>query len=275
MSRHIGRFDLHMHTDWSDGTDSVEDVVAQVADRELGGFSITDHDTVAPQAEAQALADEFGLQYVTGLELSVTREDHDIHILVYGYDVDHAELSERLESFRDARRTRAIDMAQKLTELGCAIDIEEVFNEARTHAIGRPHLARAMVKKRYARNVREAFDKYLAQGRPAYLPKFKISPEEGIALARRAGGVTVLAHPAVYPFPIDLEGLIAAGLHGLETTYPGWDHSTSNYWRAIAKQHNLLETGGSDYHGSHRPGVRVGDATVSAEMFDRLLTADD
>lgn len=273
MSRHIGRFDLHMHTDWSDGTDTVEDLVAQIVDRKLGGFSVTDHDTVASQKEAISLAEEFGLRYVAGLELSVTEDDNDIHILVYGYDLEHSELIEKLTEFRDARRTRAIGMAAKLTELGCPVDIQAIFNEARSHAVGRPHLARALVKNGAARNVREAFDKYLAQGRPAYLPKFKISPAEGIALARRAGGVTVLAHPAAYPFQFDVGKLVDAGLQGLETSYPGWDNSTTNYWRAIAKQYDLLQTGGSDFHGSHRPGVQVGDATVSAEMFDRLLTA--
>jgi len=273
VSRHVGRFDLHLHTEWSDGTDSVADLVARVADRELGGFSVTDHDTIASQAEAASLADEFGLRYITGLELSVTDDDNDIHLLVYGYSPDREELTRELQNFRDTRRTRAIGMAAKLAELGCPVDVDRIFNEAKGHAVGRPHLARALVAAGAARNVREAFNRYLAQGRPAYLPKFKISPPEGIALARRAGGVPVLAHPAAYPFPFDLKAFVDAGLMGLETTYPGWDNSTEAYWRVQAREFGLIETGGSDYHGSHRPGVDVGDATVSAEMFERLLTA--
>jgi hypothetical protein len=273
MSRHEGRYDLHMHTNWSDGTDSVADIVAQVAERKLAGFSITDHDTAASQPEAQLLAGEFGLSYITGIELSVTDGPNDLHILVYGYDLDHDELKNALEQFRDARRSRAIGMAQKLRELGCPIDIDNILREAGERSVGRPHLARALVETGSARNVRDAFELYLAAGRPAYLPKFQITPAEGIALARRARGVTVLAHPASYPFKFDLAALAGAGLQGLETSYPSWDNATTSFWRAQAREYHLLESGGSDFHGSHRPGVEVGSATISPEMFQRILTA--
>lgn len=273
MTRHEGRFDLHMHTTWSDGTDSVADLVAQVAERKLAGFSVTDHDTVASQGEAQELAREFGLAYVTGIELSVTEGDYDIHILVYGYDVAHGEFLESLERFRLARVSRAIGMAEKLKDLGCPLDIDAILQASGPGAVGRPHLARALVQGGFSASVREAFDRFLATGRPAYLPKLKVSPAEGIALAHRAGGVAVLAHPAVYPFDVPLDSLLAAGLDGLETSYPSWDNQTTSYWRGLAKRYRLLETGGSDYHGSHRPGVGVGAATISAEMFERVLTA--
>jgi hypothetical protein len=273
LSRHEGRFDLHMHTTWSDGTDAVADVVAQVVERKLAGFSITDHDTVASQDEARSLAVDFGLGYITGMELSVMEGDCDIHILAYGFDPTSGELLESLERFRLARVTRAEGMAEKLRDLGCALNIEAILAVSGPGAVGRPHLARALVQAGFAATVREAFERYLAFGRPAYLPKMKITPGEGIALAHKAGGVAVLAHPAVYPFEVPLDLLLAAGLDGLETSYPSWDNQTTAHWRGLAKRHRLLETGGSDYHGSHRPGVGVGAATISAEMFDRVLTA--
>jgi predicted metal-dependent phosphoesterase TrpH len=273
MSRHRGRFDLHMHTAWSDGTDSVADLVAQVAERELAGFSITDHDTISAQAEAAELGRELGLRYITGIELSVMEGENDIHILAYGFDPEHRELLESLERFRQARVDRALRMAERLKDLGCPIDIEAILLRSGPGAVGRPHLARALVAAGHAENVRAAFDRFLALGRPAYLPKFKLSPREGIALAHRAGGVAVLAHPAVYPFEIHLDRLVGAGLDGLETSYPSWDNETTARWRNLARQHGLLETGGSDYHGAHRPGVAVGSATISPEMFERLLTA--
>jgi hypothetical protein len=273
MSRHRGRFDLHMHTLWSDGTDSVADLVAQVAERELAGFSITDHDTVSAQAEAAEMAREFRLAYLTGIELSVMEGDNDLHILTYGFDPGHDELLVSLERFRQARVDRALGMAAKLRELGCHIDIDKILAHSGPGAVGRPHLARALVEGGHAENVRAAFDRYLALGRPAYLPKFKLTPDEGIALAHRAGGVTVLAHPAAYPFGVDLDRLVAAGLDGLETSYPSWDNQTTSHWRQEARRHGLLETGGSDYHGAHRPGVSVGAATVSLEMYERVLTA--
>jgi predicted metal-dependent phosphoesterase TrpH len=273
VTRHEGRFDLHMHTTWSDGTDSVADVVALVAERKLAGFSITDHDTIAAQEEARALALEFGLAYITGIELSVLDGENDLHVLVYGFDPGNDEFLVSLEGFRRARVERALGMARKLTELGCPLDIDAILSASGPGAVGRPHLARALVQAGFAGTVREAFDRYLAAGRPAYLPKMKITPADGIALAHRAGGVAVLAHPAVYPFEVPLPELVACGLDGLETSYPSWDNQTTAHWRALARQYRLLETGGSDFHGSHRPGVPVGAATISREMFERVLTA--
>jgi len=273
VSRHRGRYDLHLHTEWSDGTDAVADLVAGVAERELAGFSVTDHDTVSAQAEARSLADEFGLEYLTGLELSVTDAGNDIHILVYGFDYENEALCAELERFRSTRITRAIGMADNLRALGCPVDIDRILAETGPGSVGRPHLARALVAGGWAQSVREAFDRYLATGRPAYLPKFKIDPAQGIALAHRAGGIAVLAHPAAYPFPVDLQALLGAGLDGIETAYPAWDQGTTARWRGVARRHRLIETGGSDYHGSHRPGVPIGAATIGREMFERVLTA--
>jgi predicted metal-dependent phosphoesterase TrpH len=251
----------------------VADVVRRAAELKLAGISITDHDSTGAQAEAAALAAQYGLKYLTGLELSVSDGDDDIHLLVYGYDPDHEALVTSLKMFRQVRRERAVGMARKLSDLGHPIDIDRLLAAVPAGAVGRPHLARALVATGAVSHVKQAFDLYLALGQPAYLPKFKLSPAEGMALARNVGGVPVLAHPAAYPFAFDLEALVEFGLAGMETTYPGWDTETTAYWRAAARKYDLIETGGSDYHGAHRPSVPVGAATISREMFERLLTA--
>lgn len=272
MTAKPGRYDLHMHTNCSDGTDRVSEVVNHVISRGLAGFSITDHDTVAAQSEAAALAAAADIAYVSGIELSVSSGNRDLHVLVYGFDPEHAEFCRMLQVFRDSRRERAIGMAQKLTDLGVKIDIEEILESVSSGAVGRPHLARALIESGAVSGIREAFDRYLGADAPAYLPKFQISPKKGMDLAKSAGGVPVLAHPGSYPFDVELSALVDAGLMGLETSYPSWDSRTTSFWRAQAKRFDLIETGGSDYHGGNRSRITVGAATISAEMFERLLT---
>lgn len=251
----------------------MEEVVGHVVQRQLAGFSITDHDTSASQAEAAKRAAAANIEYMTGIELSVSEADRDIHVLVYGYDPLHAEFEQMLEVFRKARKDRAVGMARKLQELGVDIDIDTILDSVPTGAIGRPHLARALIEMGAVSGIREAFSRYLGTDAPAYLPKFQVSPQEGIDLAKRAGGVPVLAHPGSYPYEVNLESLVDAGLMGVETSYPSWDRRTTAHWRGQAKKFDLLETGGSDYHGGNRSRISVGAATISGEMFERLLTA--
>jgi len=262
-----------MHTTHSDGTKTVEEVVQQVVHAGLAGFSITDHDTTGAQAEALEHADRLGLEYVTGLELSITEAEKDIHLLVYGYEVDHPELEAKLEDFRRVRRDRMITMALRLAELGMEVNLEQVVKSAGGGAMGRPHLARALMDQGYVGSIREAFDRYLATGKPAYVPKAVLSPREGMELARRAGGVPVLAHPASYPFEPDLSALVKVGLLGVETSYPSYSPRTTALWQQKAQQFDLIQTGGSDYHGHHRGHVQVGEATIDAQAYRSLLTA--
>lgn len=261
-----------MHTRHSDGTDSVDDVVLQVHKQGLAGFSITDHDTTAACPRAQVLAGELGLAYITGIELSLSEEGRDIHLLVYRFDPSFPEFVTRLDHFRAVRRERFYAMAALLSRLG--MDLELPTGEpVEGFSLGRPHLARLMIDQGKVSGVREAFEKYLAVGRPAYVPKATLSAEEGIALGRRAGGVTVLAHPGSYPFEPDLGALVNLGLQGVETTYPSWDEGTTALWRSRARKFGLLETGGSDYHGGNRHPIRVGDAGIGEQDWSRLLTA--
>lgn len=262
-----------MHSRHSDGTDSVEELVERVGRAELSGFSITDHDTLAAQADASRLAHEAGLEYLTGIELSVTDDGKDLHLLVYRFQPEHPEFASRLTHFRAVRRERFYAMAAALSQLGIELDLEVKDADVEGKSLGRPHLARLLVEQRRVGSIREAFDRYLAVGKPAYVPKAVLSPEAAIALAREAGGVTVLAHPGSYPFEPNLRPLVDAGLQGVETAYPSWDQTTTALWRSRARHFGLLETGGSDYHGGHRQAVQVGDATVGEAEWSRLLTA--
>lgn len=267
------RFDLHMHSRHSDGTDSVSELVRLVGLQGLAGFSLTDHDTSEGQVEAQNLALGQGLEYITGIELSLSQGDRDIHLLVYRFDPRHPELVERLAHFRRIRRERFYAMVLKLSLLGIELDLQSLGPQPEGGSLGRPHLARLLIEQGKVGGMREAFERFLAVGKPAYVPKAMLHPEDGIALGRSAGGVTVLAHPGSYPFEPELGPLVDVGLQGVETTYPSWDQSTTAFWQAQARKHNLLETGGSDYHGGNRSHVKVGDATVDESDWARLLTA--
>ena len=264
---------MHVHSRHSDGTDQVTELVDHACGQGLAGLSVTDHDTTVGQMEAQSLASLRGLEYMTGVELSLADGDRDVHLLVYRFDPLHPQLVERLAHFRAVRRDRFLAMVLRLSQLGLEVSLESLGPQTEGAALGRPHLAKLLVEQGRVGSVREAFDKYLAVGKPAYVPKAMLSPADGIALGRNAGGVTVLAHPGSYPFEPDLRSLVDLGLQGVETTYPSWDSATTAFWRAQARRFNLLETGGSDYHGQNRGYVRVGEATVGESEWSRLLTA--
>ena len=178
-----------------------------------------------------------------------------------------------MRTFRKVRRERFYAMVLKLSLLGIELDLRPVGTRPEGAALGRPHLARLLIDQGHVGSLREAFERYLAVGKPAYVPKAQLSPEDGIALGRRAGGVTVLAHPGSYPFEPDLASLVSIGLQGVETTYPSWDQPTTTFWRAQAEKFKLLQTGGSDYHGGNRSHIKVGEATVGESEWARLLTA--
>ncbi len=260
-----------MHSRHSDGTDSVPELVEHVRRQGLAGFSITDHDTTSALAEAVPLARAAGLEFTPGIELSLSDGGKDIHLLLYRFDPLYPELVSRRVHFRAVRRERYYAMAAVLFRLGIELELPPL-GEGEGFSLGRPHLAALLVAQRKVGSVREAFERYLAVGKPAYVPKAALSPEEGIALGREAGGVTVLAHPASYPFEPDLESLVDIGLQGVETSYPSWDAATTSLWRSRARKYNLVETGGSDYHGSHRGQVRIGDAGIGEAEWSRLLT---
>ena len=244
--------DLHMHTIASDGTLSPTDLVRVLAATTLRLVAITDHDSLAGIAEAKReLANHPNLTLIPGIELSSDDGDSEVHVLGYHMDETDAELHEILAAFHRNREGRGEIMVEKLREMGFDITWERVVEIAGTGVIARPHVARALMEKGYVSEMREAFDKYIGRGMPAYIEREKMTPEEAVALIRRFGGVPVLAHPTYTRDPVALVASLAkVGLAGMEVYYKNYDAATVAELKALADRHNLLALGGSDFHNS-------------------------
>ncbi len=261
------RFDFHTHTIASDGSLSPTELVRAAAANGVTAFALTDHDTIDGIAEAEVEASVLGIELIAGIELSVNEQDgaRSLHVLGLGISPDDAVLRARLEIARDARRTRAARMVARLQEVGVAIELSRVEAIAAGGSVGRPHLARALVDLGVCRDADEAFVKYLRRGRPGYEPYAAFSAREAIDLLHGAGGVAVLAHPPLSggvdaPGGIEafVERLLPDGLDGLEIWHPGHKPGQNRRLRRLARDHDLLETGGSDFHGEDRPGIEIG-----------------
>ncbi len=268
------RADLHTHTTASDGRLSPPGLVQKAHLRGLAALSITDHDTLAAYPTAALAAEHAGLELIPGVELSANVQGRDVHLLGYGFDLADAGLRAHLGRYRDERLERAREMVDRMTALGCPVEWERVLEIAGGGAIGRPHVARAIVEAGHAETIQGAFVRYIGDDAPAFVPKGSATPEELIGLLHAAGGVCVLAHPATF-VRVDLVARLAeAGLDGIETVHPAHDADLQAYWQKIAQRFGLLETGGSDYHGfGEHDDERFGTYTVPAERVGRLRRA--
>jgi len=247
--------DLHAHSTASDGSQSPRAAIEAAHKAGLFAFALTDHDTLAGIAEAQVAADEVGLRLVPGVELSVHQEAFEVHLLgLHIRDVD--ALQDRLEPYRDFRRGRAVAMVARLNAIGVGVTMDAVLSVAGGGAIGRPHVAKALIAGGHVRDSREAFDRFLGAGKPAYVEKERLDVAEGIALIHAAGGIAVVAHPGGDGRRERIEPLVALGLDGLEVRHPG--HSAEDMKRiaALAAHFGLVASGGSDWHGA-MVGARV------------------
>jgi predicted metal-dependent phosphoesterase TrpH len=244
--------DLHMHTTASDGRSSPEELVAQAAALGLRILAVTDHDTIAGVAPAQAAAREVGLRCHAGIEITAVDDGRDVHMLGYGFDPAHPELVAFLTHQRDDRRRRLVEIGERLAHLGVPVDLDRAVADAGRsagRAMGRPMAATALVAAGHVRDMSEAFDRYLAEGRPAFIERIGASPAEVVGLVARAGGVVAMAHPGKTRRDELIGGLIEAGMPALEVFHPDHDAlDTNRYWH-IARTHGLLVTGGSDFHG--------------------------
>lgn len=247
--------DLHMHSSASDGLLAPEAVVGAAAAAHLTAIALTDHDTVAGIAAAREAGARSGVRVVAGVELSATDAGNEAHLL--GVHLSRLDAIERhLAVFRESRRARAGRMVERLQALGIPLTLDAVLAEAGDAAIGRPHVARALVAGGWAKDVRDAFERLLGNGRPAFVPKYRLTLGEAIALVHDAGGLAVLAHPGPAGTRARLEALRAEGLDGVEVLHPG--HSADDIARlsALADHLDLLPSGGSDWHGA-KAGPRV------------------
>lgn len=248
--------DLHIHSNHSDGRQSPKQVIDFALKKGLKAISITDHDVVSGYLEAAEYSRKKDIEVVAGIELSASQKDDDIHLLGYLFRPDHGRLLETLERFRRIRFERGKRMVERLIGLGMKLDYEDVLQLAGKAAVGRPHLAEAMAKKGFVSSYNEAFAKYLSLGGPVYVPKAKLTPAEAIDLIHEAGGVAVMAHPALTDADAMIDEMAAAGLDGIEIFHPTHDRNKRKWYRLLAHRLELFVTGGSDSH--NRKG-RYGD----------------
>lgn len=264
--------DLHCHTTASDGRLSPAGIVEKAAIRSLAGLAITDHDTTAALPVASIAAQRAGVTLISGVELSADVDGRDVHILGFNFDPSHAPLRAHLAAFREGRLERARAMTRRLTDLGAPVSMERVLAFAGGGAVGRPHVARALVEAGHVDTMGQAFMRYLGDQAPGYVPKRPVAPATLIDLVRDAGGVTVLAHPAESIDEAFVREMAGIGLRGLEVQHPSHEEATAERWREVALSLDLVPTGGSDYHG-FRPGDEESFGTYGtpAEDLERLF----
>jgi predicted metal-dependent phosphoesterase TrpH len=273
----MSRIDLHLHTTHSDGSFSPTAVVEFAKAAGVTALAITDHDIVAGIPEALKVGDRLGIEIIPGVEISSRYDGSELHILGYYIDWQERQLNDRLQILRDSRRQRNPQIIDKLNDLGLDITYDEVQTLAGTESVGRPHIARVLMNKKLVTSAKEAFDRYLAEGRPAFVPRRLPTPEEAVSWIRDAGGVAVLAHPTWVKESSDGLGrlvarLKAAGLGGIEAHYSSHTAQQTAEYVGLAKQFDLLVTGGSDFHGLTKPDIRVGTGRGDLKVPPSLLT---
>ncbi len=266
-----GGVDLHSHTTASDGTYTPRELVQEAARRGLRVLAVTDHDSTEGLAEAMdEAAKHRPLEIVPGIEINCDVEGAEIHILGYYMDYEAAWFQAFCREQRAERRQRVYLMAERLAALGMPIEPDEVFALVREGSAGRPHVAQVMVSRGYVKNVREAFDKYLASGRPGHVPRKKLTPADAVRLIRKAGGVPVIAHPGLAGRDELIPGLIEAGMMGIECHYPEHSAAQRAGYIQICKERGLVATGGSDFHGPKVRAANLGSPTVPLSAWEEL-----
>ncbi|NGX55272.1 MAG: 5'-3' exoribonuclease [Chlamydiae bacterium] len=269
MNNRSFRADLHCHTDYSDGVDSPETVLRAAIDKELSGLSITDHDTVSAYPVALPLAKELNFPLLPGIELSSAFREESIHILGYGFSPDSEVIRNFCHRHQIRRTARNRAILAKLKELGIVIT-EEELNAVSGNSVGRPHIANLMIERRVVSTVKEAFKKYLAEGKSAYVPGNRMTVEETIECIHQAGGLAVLAHPQLIKRTSVIRDLLGFPFDGVEAYYARLYPAQEQKWVEIAEKRGWIITGGSDYHGTNKPLNKLGSSWVGEETFQHL-----
>ncbi len=264
--------DLHVHTNFSDGRLTPEEIVAAAKEAGLSYIAITDHDTVdgIRHLYEQGLYPSKTLHIIPGIEFSCEVDEHDVHILGYDFDIYNQALADKVTELSESRWDRFSIMVEKLQNLGYGITESDVLQIAGTsRAIGRAHMARALVKKGLVESVRDAFDKLLEHGQPAFVPHYRIDPEEAVSLIRGAGGVPVLAHPKLVRDDAIVERMLELDFGGVEVYYPKHDEEDTKRYKAMAEARGLRITGGSDFHATpQREPMSLGVFTVDDALAE-------
>jgi 3',5'-nucleoside bisphosphate phosphatase len=267
-------YDLHTHSTRSDGTLPPAEVMSLAARRDVAGVALTDHDTFEGLSEAAAAADGFGLDLVPGIEFSAEHDGASLHILGYWVDPDDPAVNEELDRLTATRFRRGELIVEKLQELGYDVDFERVREIAGGRTIARPHVAQAMVEAGIVATETEAFERYISDDGPAYVPKHALDPMDALRLIRAAGGACVLAHPGMWKgngsVPEELiERMASGGMVGLEVWHPDHDEAARERYAALADRLHLVATSASDCHGE-RFGYRLGTERTDADTYAEL-----
>lgn len=268
------RADLHMHTNASDGQYSPAELIELT--RQFDVIAITDHDTTEGIEPAQQAALKYGAPtIIPGVELSAEDTEGDVHMLGYHIDIHNAPFQQTLTHFRDTRFERGRLMLEKLATMGMPLDWQQVVANANGAAIGRPHVARALLASGYVESIKDAFDRFIGNDGPAYIARARLTPEEAVALIHQAGGVAVLAHPGLLKdYRAVLLRLIAVGLDGIEVIHPSNSETVRLDLRGIAVTSMLIMTGGSDFHGPKiKPDVTLGMVSPPEGAVEALALA--
>jgi len=262
--------DLHLHTQFSDGTFSPEELVSHAQKHGLACIALTDHDTVEGCARAATACAAAQMEFISGTELTAEHADTEVHILAYFVDTQNQALLTRIAGFQTVRQNRIREMVAALNRLGIPLKAETVFALANCKSPGRPHVARALVKERLIGNLDEAFEKYLKKGRPAWVPKTKMSALEAVELIHQAGGLAVMAHPGLNRTDEIIPHLVAAGLDGIECFHTKHSTVMAERYLEFAEKFQLLVTGGSDCHGFSKKAPLIGTVKLPYDHVEKM-----
>jgi 3',5'-nucleoside bisphosphate phosphatase len=282
------KIDLHIHSTASDGTLTPFEILALAETLHLGAISLTDHDAVDGNRDLLRTGVPRSIRFLTGIEISALPPplfpvSGSFHILGYGIDIEDKALNQTLITLQDARKNRNPYIIRKLNMLGIKVDLDQVSQFSGECQLGRPHIANYLVHEGFADSINEAFDKYLGKGKPAYVEKLRISCREAIKLILDAGGLPVLAHPYLLKLGkgVVFEELIvelkSIGLKGIEIYYPEHPLESVRFYAKIAREYNLIITGGTDFHGEIKPEIKLGsgfgDLFVPYEIYENIINS--
>ena len=271
-----GGIDLHLHTTASYGRCTPRELVECAAAARISVMAVTDHDTTAAVADVRAAAHELGMQVISGIEITALDEGRDLHVLGYLFDPLNEALGAFLVTQRAARIARVEAIGSRLAALGVPVVLEPLVRQASRESgrsVGRPQIARAMVDAGHVADTQEAFDRWLGNGCPGWVPRSAPPPEAAIEIIQQAGGIASLAHPGKLGLAARIPSLAEAGLDAVEAFHPDHDASRVSQYISIARDLDLLLTGGSDFHGDPAQGRAPGAVTLPALEFARLRDA--
>lgn len=262
--------DLHIHTNFSDSTNSISDVIELAKREEISCISVTDHDTVEAIDGTIKEAERFNIEVIAGVELTTEFEGSEIHILGYLIDYKDETLLKKLDEIKQIRIQRIYEMIERLKEKGIDIDFKSITESSKSGIITRLHLAKKMLELGYVRSISEAFAKYIGDNAPCYVSRFRFSSQEVINLILKTKGIPILAHPKNPNKDFLIPKFIEYGLKGIEVFYPEYTPPETNYYEGLAKKYGLLITGGTDCHGAFKNGPLIGKIKIPYRCVEKL-----